>query len=114
MNEILNTRGYVYKNSTSNAIAAGSAVVNGKLFGVSVDAIQVNAEGWIKCDGTFELPAATTATASVGAVAYWSSSAKNVTATVGTNLPIGYFVQAKTNGETKAKVMLGAGLQPAS
>ena len=62
--------------------------------------------GRVRPEGTFDLTAASAATASMGALAYWDDTNKNVTATSSGNTKIGVFLVAKTNGQTTARIRL--------
>lgn len=111
-NIITATRGYKYTNNTGSDIAAGSAVVNGALFGFAAATIAAGATGWIECFGVWKCPISSE-TANLGAVAYWDATNSRVTGTASTNMPIGYFVKAVASGDTECEVLLGV-TQPAA
>ncbi len=88
------------------ALTSGAGCLVGALFGVATNAVANAAEGEIKITGVFELKADAAATGTVGAKAYWDDTAKQVTATVGTNKLIGVFTVDKTAAQATARVRL--------
>ena len=103
--------GYKYTNSGSSIIEAGTVVVNSKLFGVAAATIAVGATGWIETTGVWRIACGSSITASIGDIAYWDAVNAKITATKGTNLPVGYFVTAVASGTTSCPILLGANLQ---
>lgn len=106
--------GYKYTNSGSSIIEAGTVVVNSKLFGVAAATIAVGATGWIETTGVWRIACGSSMTASIGDIAYWDATNANITATKGTNLPVGYFVAAVASGATACLVRLGVGQEAAA
>lgn len=88
------------------ALASGAGCLVGALFGVAATAAASGAQTEIKTTGVFGLLADSAATAAVGAKAYWDDTAKQVTATVGTNKLIGVFTAEKVATQTTASVRL--------
>lgn len=88
------------------ALASGDGVLVGTAFGVACGAAASGAEVEVKTTGVFDLKAASAATSTVGAAAYWDATNKEVTATSSGNTKIGVFLAAKTNGQTTARVRL--------
>jgi len=87
------------------AVASGGGALIGAIFGVAVTTL-ANAEvGSFQVEGVYTLPKATGA-ATLGQRAYWDNSAKNITATVGSNTLVGVFVAAYASGDTTANVRL--------
>lgn len=87
-------------------LASGAGCLAGAIFGVATSAAASGAETEIKTTGVFGLVADPAATAAVGAKAYWDDTAKQVTATVGTNKLIGVFTVAKVATQPTAAVRL--------
>lgn len=88
------------------ARSAGDGALVGATFGVALNDVANGASGEFDLEGTFDLTAASAATASMGALAYWDDTNKNVTATSSGNTKIGVFLVAKTNGQTTARIRL--------
>ena len=88
------------------ALASGAGCLAGSIFGVATAACASGADAEIKTTGVFGLAAETAAVGAVGAKAYWDDTAKQVTATVGTNKLIGVFAAAKTGTQATAAVRL--------
>lgn len=88
------------------ALVSGAGCLVGALFGVATAAAANAATVEIKTTGVFGLLADGAATAAVGAKAYWDDTAKQVTATVGTNKLIGVFTAEKIATQTTASVRL--------
>lgn len=88
------------------AVASGAGCLVGALFGVAAFAAALAAEVEIKTTGVFGLTADPAATGAVGAKAYWDDTAKQVTATVGTNKLIGVFTVTKAAAQPTAAVRL--------
>lgn len=87
-------------------VASGAGAKVGSVFGVAVKTVANGAQGEFAVTGVFDLKTASADTPAQGAAAYWDDSAKQVTATVGTNLKIGVFLVAKGAGETTGRVRL--------
>ena len=103
--------GYKYTNTGSTPITAGTVVVNSKLFGIASATIAAGATGWIETKGVWEIECGNTETSNIGDVAYWNASTSKITATKGTNLPVGYFTTKIASGTTSCPILLGANLQ---
>lgn len=88
------------------ALASGAGCLVDSLFGVATSACAIGAEAEIKTTGVFGLAADPAAVGALGAKAYWDNTAKQVTATVGTNKLIGVFVVAKVATQPIATVRL--------
>lgn len=87
-------------------VASGAGAKVGIAFGVATGAVASGAEGEFAMTGVFDLKAAGAATASQGGAAYWDDTNKEVNATPSGNTKIGVFLNAKTNGQTTARVRL--------
>lgn len=88
------------------ALTSGEGFLVGQLFMLATSAAASGATVEGITDGTFEITALSTDTATVGARAYWDNTNFRVTTTVGSNSLIGVFTVAKTNGQTTATVRL--------
>ena len=88
------------------AVSSGDGALIGSVFGVAIGTYANGAEGEFRLEGVFDLTALNTDTASVGALAYWDNTNFRVTTTASGNTKIGIFWQAKTNGQTTARVRL--------
>lgn len=88
-------------------ILAGALVLVGTIAAVSLNDVANGDPGVGHVEGVWELPAASAATAAVGAAAYVTSGGE-VTGTATDNTRIGVFWEAKTNGQTTALVKLNA------
>lgn len=88
------------------ALASGAGCLIGSLFGVAAG-VYANAEtAEIKTTGVFDLKANAASVGATGAKAYWDDTAKEVTATVGTNKLIGVYVIDKAATVLTARVRL--------
>ena len=87
-------------------VASGAGAKVGVAFCVATGAVASGAAGEFATMGVFDLKAAGAATASQGGAAYWDDTNKEVNATPSGNTKIGVFLDAKTNGQTKARVRL--------
>lgn len=89
-------------------VASGAGAQVGILFGVAVRDVASGASGEFALTGVFDLKAASAATATPGAAAYWDNTAKQVSHTDASsaNKLIGAFLLTKTNGQTVARVRL--------
>jgi len=101
-------------HTPSSAVTGGDIVIFGSgatgFVGVAKTDIAANTLGAVAIEGIFEMPTAE-ALATVGTVVYLTSAGL-VTATVGTNTPLGRTVAASTDSNTKVKVAINAGLLP--
>lgn len=88
------------------ALASGQAILIGNTFGVASHAAASGAEVTLKLTGVFELPAASAATASAGAVVYWDVADAEFNATASGNWGVGTLMAAKTSGQTTVTVRL--------
>jgi predicted RecA/RadA family phage recombinase len=88
------------------AVLSGGGAKVGGIFGVAITSVATGEDGEFHVVGVYDLTALGTDTATVGAAAYWDDTNKRVTTTVGGNLKIGAFTQAKLNGDTTARVRL--------
>lgn len=88
------------------AIASGAATLIGAIFGVaSADAAQGEDVSFVRV-GVFVLPKAAGAAWAVGQKLYWDATAKNVTATVGTNILIGAAAAPAASADLSGSVLL--------
>ena len=88
------------------AVASGAGALIGAIFGVaSTDAAQGEDVSFVRV-GVFTLPKAAGAAWAVGQKLYWDNTAKNVTATVGSNTPIGAAAAAAQSADTSGNVLL--------
>ena len=90
------------------AIAAGEAMLKGKIFGVAVKNVAANEKGEFRTAGVFELPALGTDVAAECAIWYWDSGNKRLTITATSNTRVGVAVEAKAAGATTAIIKLDA------
>lgn len=88
------------------AVTSGQGLQVGRVFGVATSDAASGANVEANRTGVFELTALNTDAAAVGALAYWDNTNRRITATASTNLLLGAFVVAKTNGQTVATVLL--------
>lgn len=89
------------------ARSAGDGAKVGSIFGVAVDAIGSGATGQFRTEGVFSLPKDTTAITQ-GLKVYWDDSAKKITATSTSNLPVGLAIEAQGTAATTVAVKLNA------
>ena len=87
------------------ALASGNGMQVGGLFAVATGPAALNAVVIGKTQGVFDLPKAAGALTQ-GAVVYWDNTARNVTATAGTNLKIGHAIVAALSGDAVARIRL--------
>ena len=89
-----------------NVPAGGGALV-GSLFVVAVAAVLTGARGQGVRRGVVDMAKATGVAWTEGVKLYWDNTAKNVTATVGSNTLIGVASQAQASGDAIGRVTLG-------
>jgi predicted RecA/RadA family phage recombinase len=87
------------------ALVAGQGLLVGVLFGVVGAAASSGAKASMDIEGVFTLPKATGAL-TLCQLLYWDDTAKNVTATVGTNTKIGVAALAAQSGDATVPVLL--------
>jgi len=89
------------------AVASGEgALIGTNIFGVATAAVANGAVGEFKTTGVIDIKTKTTDTPSVGSIAYWDNTNKEVTTTSTSNTKIGVFVAAKSSGPTVGRVRL--------
>ncbi|HYD45104.1 MAG TPA: DUF2190 family protein [Phenylobacterium sp.] len=97
----------------SGGVASGAPVLIGDLLGVPQTSAAEGEPFTMAVTGVHDLPANTHASSQAiadGAIAYWDASTKAVTATKGTNKPIGHVVGgAKASTSAIARVRLQQG-----
>ena len=98
--------GQIVTRTAPYDVASGAGAKVGIAFGVATGAVASGAAGEFATLGVFDLKAAGAATASQGGAAYWDDTNKEVNATPSGNTKIGVFLNAKTNGQTTARVRL--------
>lgn len=104
-------KGYVvdYTNPSSTVtIAAGTPILQGKLFGVTVDPIPPLRTGGICIRGVFDLPKSTSASTAItaGAIVYWDNTNGVVTTTATNNTEIGKDIKAAADGDALVRVAI--------
>jgi predicted RecA/RadA family phage recombinase len=94
--------------SSTDTIAAGTPILQGKLFGIASQPILPLRMGALGIRGAWEAPKSTAASTAIamGADVYWDNTAKLVTATVGTNTLIGKCLRAATDANSTALVYI--------
>lgn len=102
-------KGYVvdYTNPSSTVtIAAGTPIVQGKLFGVTVDPILPGRIGGLGTRGVWDLPKATSAGSAitVGSLVYWDATNNVVTTTATNNTEIGKTIKAAADADALVRV----------
>lgn len=88
------------------AVSAGGGAQVGSIFGVAVNDLDNGVAGPFARSGVFDLTALTTATGAQGAKVYWDNANKHVDTDGTVGILIGALVDAKTNGQTTARVAL--------
>jgi predicted RecA/RadA family phage recombinase len=86
-------------------LASGNGFQVGGLFAVATAAAANGAVVIGKTQGVIDLPKATGALTQ-GAIVYWDNTARNVTATAGSNLKIGHAIVAALSGDAVARIRL--------
>jgi predicted RecA/RadA family phage recombinase len=90
----------------SEAIPAGSVVIQGSLIGITKLDISAGELGAIHTRGVFEIEKATGAI-EIGDKIYWAAGTKNVTTTATSNTLIGVAVNAAASADTTVLVKIG-------
>lgn len=85
-------------NTTGAAIASGSGVLLGSVFGVAGNNIPVSEDGPINVVGVYELPKAPSQAWAFGVPVFWDNAAKVATTTATGNTRIGVAVLAVAGG----------------
>lgn len=96
-----------YTNSGEVAIAYNEIVEIGDRIAIANQSIEVGAEGGLRLEGVYGLPAGSSSTYAVGDDVYWDAENSVITSTPGA-LPIaGMITEPKISGTTIAYVKLG-------
>jgi predicted RecA/RadA family phage recombinase len=93
-------------DSPAGGVSSGEGVLIGALFGIAAFSAPAAAPLEIATEGVFDLPKVTGETFAQGQKAYWDSTAKKVTSTVGSNAWIGVALQGVNGSATKVRVRL--------
>ena len=106
-------KNYIQRGNTlsllvASVVAAGEAVLVGKIFGVAVADVAANDTGEFTTEGVFELPALATDVAAQGAILYWDADDKRLTTTAAGNTRVGVAAEAKANGAATAFLKIDA------
>lgn len=88
------------------AVASGSGVLIGKIFGIAVTDAASGAEFALATTGVYELPKASAQAWTLGASVYWDNTAKNVTTSASGNTLIGAAVAVAANPSATGMVRL--------
>jgi predicted RecA/RadA family phage recombinase len=104
-------KNYVQMGNTVSVIApylvsSGQGVLVGALFGVAAHNAAQGAAVEIVRKDVFDLAAVTADTAAQGAKIYWDNTARKLTTTATNNTLVGCVTEAKSNGDTTARVLL--------
>lgn len=86
-------------------VESGDGLLVGALFGVATGKALNGAEVEAALCGVYSLKKASGAVTQ-GAKAYWDNTAKNITATVGSNTHVGFFAKAALLADTEVAVKL--------
>lgn len=105
---IFSAEGRAVDYTPSADVAAGDVVVQADLVGVARTPIAANAPGSLAIEGVFDFAKATGVSSgiAVGTKVYWDSTAKQATATVGTNKYLGKTVKTAADGDATVRVRL--------
>lgn len=101
-------KGHTLTLVSAAAIAAGAAMLKGKIFGIAVNDVAASGSGEFVTEGVFELPALSTDTAAQGAILYWDDTNKRLTTTAAGNTRVGVAAEAKAAAATTAIIKLDA------
>ena len=105
MEAVFSHEGTSIEYTPSSDVAAGTVVVQGELVGVAKAAIPANVSGSLDVAGVFNVAKAA-GTISVGAKAYWESTAKIVTTVATGNKLIGKVTKAAATEDKTVEVRL--------
>lgn len=91
-----------------HAVSSGGGALVGATFGVAITDLANGVVGAFKTKGVYSLTKATGASTggAQGALAYWNSTSKNVTAVSTGNTKIGVFTVTCADADTTARVRL--------
>ncbi|MBR5759477.1 MAG: DUF2190 family protein [Thermoguttaceae bacterium] len=105
---------YDFLNTGETTLLSGTPILNGSLFGVVIREAKPGERCAIQTDGIWEFPIGSAETANIGVAAYWDATNSKITATAGTNVPVGRFVEAKAADEETCQVMINVGAEAAA
>lgn len=100
------TSGEMINYTPSSAVAAGTVVLQGSLFGIALSAIPANTLGALAIQGVFRLPKLSTDNVTAGAVLYWDATNRRVTLSSSGTTRIGLAVAASPSGQATADVWI--------
>jgi len=89
----------------TGGVTSGDLVVIGAVFGVALTSAAAGAQFTLAVGGVWTLPKASGAV-TAGAAVYWDATAKNITATAGSNLKVGVAEQAALTADTAMPIRL--------
>jgi len=92
-----------------SAVAAGTPVVIGNLFGVSTSAIAANALGAVQIEGVFRIPKNTSLAVTAGDLIYWDVADDECNKTAEDNILVGVAVASELAAATTVDVKLTPG-----
>src|SRR3569623_2199117 len=92
--------------TADRTLAAGDAMLVGKIYGVAYDDLAAAATGEVLTEGVCDLTALSTDTAAIGDVPYWDNTNHRLTTTATGNTRVGVAVAAKAAAATTARIKL--------
>ena len=106
-------KNYVQKGSTltvavAAAVAAGEAILVGKIFGVAVAAVAAGEAGEFVTEGVFDLPILAADVVVQGAPLYWDADDKRLTIADAGNTRVGVATEAKAAGGATVPLKIDA------
>lgn len=106
-------KNFVQRGSTLSllvaaAVAAGEAVLVGKIFGIAVFDVPAGEVGEFETAGVYQLPVLPADVAAQGAPLYWDADDERLTVTAAGNTRVGVAVEAKAAGAAMALLKIDA------
>lgn len=101
-------KGHTLTLFAAAAVAAGAAMLAGKIFGVAVADVAAGESGEFETEGVFNLPVLTTDVVAQGAVLYWDDANDRLTTTAGALTRVGVATEAKANGVATVRIKIDA------
>mgnify|MGYP003625472781 CR=1 FL=1 len=90
----------------AGGIASGEGMIIGNIFGIAACSAAVGDPVELATTGVYQLPKATAAVLTVGALVTWDNTAKNINVPGTGRFPVGIATEAAGNGTTSVTVRL--------
>jgi predicted RecA/RadA family phage recombinase len=99
--------GHVIRVTTpAGGITSGTAIIVGSIFGIAAYSSSEGDPVELGTTGVYQLPKATAAVLTVGALVAWDNAVKNINVPGAGRFPVGVVTEAAGNGTTSVAVRL--------